>query len=235
MTAPIGTSANRFNGLRELSQVTNTYAGYLESDGGAYDIALPFQADKFEWWNYTKFATNDNNLYGVWFRDFPAGDALITNRATTTLTSTLEATNGITINNTAGGFTDTHVTVTGITTASPAVVTTGSVHGLANDDRVILSKVVGTIAPEVNFIEFVVQVLTTTTFALYDVQGVAITTVGAYTSGGQLNKTGPLLGTENLPLTYQLTLGTAVIGADSDAIYFVATQFNNYVNLGDIA
>ena len=233
MTAPIGTSENRFTGISQLSSVTNTYGAYLTSAGVAYTLVLPFQADKLEWFNYTKYGTDTNNLQGVWFRDFPAGDSLIINRATTTLTSTLEATNGVTVANTTGGFAATQVTITGITTATPAVVT-ATAHGLSNNSRIIISQVVGTMAAEINNKEYVVQVLTVNTFALYDVHGVAITTVGAYASGGQLNKTGPTLGTENIPLQYQLTLGTAVIGADGDKIQLIATQFNNYVNLGDI-
>jgi hypothetical protein len=234
MTAPIGTAANRFTGIREFSQVTNTYGGYLQSGGVAYNITLPFFPDKFEWFNYTKFATDTNNVQGVWFRDFPAGDSLIITRGTTTLTSTLEVTNGVTNASTAAGFTSEHVTITGITTATPAVVT-ASAHGLANGDRVIITKVIGTMAPEVNNQTFVVAVLSSSTFALYDVHGVPITTVGAYTSSGQITKIGPKLGIINSPQTVILTLGSAIMGADNDKIYFVATQFNNYINLGDIA
>ena len=65
MTAPIGTAANRFTGLREFGQVTNTYGGYLQSAGVAYDITLPFFPDKFEWYRYTNFGTNDINLQGI--------------------------------------------------------------------------------------------------------------------------------------------------------------------------
>lgn len=234
MTAPIGTSANIYTGLRELGQVTNTYAGYFPSDGAAYDLVLPWQADKIEWFNYTKYATNDKNLQGVWFRDFPAGDALIIARGTTTLTSTLEATNGVTNASTAGGFTNQHVTITGITTATPAVVTAAG-HGLSDNDRVVITKVVGTIGPEVNNQTFVVDVLSSSTFALYDVYGLPITTVGSYTSGGQLTKTGPELGVVDNPPSYIYTLGTAVVGDDNDKIYVVAYKFNAYFNLGDTA
>ena len=234
MTAPIGTAANRFSGIRELGQVTDTYAGYLQSGGVAYTLTLPFLPDMLQWWNQTKFATNDNNLQGVWFRDFPAGDALIIARGTTTLTSTLEATNGVTVATLAGGFTDQHVTITGITTATPGVVTAAA-HGLVDNDRIIITKVIGTIAPEVNNKEFVVDVLSSSTFALYDIYGLPITTVGAYSSSGQLTKEGPRLGVQNVPPTYRLTLGSAIMGADNDVIYFVATKFNGYVNLGDVA
>lgn len=234
MTAPLGTSTNIYTGLREIGQVTNTYAGYFQSDGAAYDLVLPWQADKIEWFNYTKFATNSNNIQGVWFRDFPAGDALIIARGTTDLTSTLETTNGITDASTDGGFTNQHVTITGATTATPCVITAAS-HGLVDGDRIVITKVVGTIGPELNNQTFVVDVLSSSTFGLYDVYGLPITTVGAYTSGGQLTKTGPELGIVDNPPSYIYTLGTGVVGADNDVIYFVAYKFNAYFNLGDTA
>lgn len=249
MTAPIGTVANRFNGLREFSQVTNSYGGYLQSAGAAYNITLPFFPDKVEWFNYTKYATNANNLQGVWYRDMPAGDALIISRGTTDLSSVLETTNGITNASTAGGFYNEHLVITGITTATPAVVTTSANHNLSNNDRVVITKVIGTMAAEINNNTYVVRVLSATTFSLYDTFGLPITTVGAYTSSGQVTKIGPALGNPSEPAvpafphdsivdyppTVILTLGTAIMGADNDIIYFTAWQFNNYVNLGDVA
>lgn len=232
MTAVLASTANLKAGLVDLGPVTNTYAGYLQSAGVAYNLVLPWQADKLEWYNYTKFGTDTNNLQGVWFRDFPSGDALIINRGTTTLTSTLEGTNGVTINNSSGGFTDEHLTITGL---SAGVVTTSAAHGLADQDRVIITKVIGTVAPEVNNKEFVVDVLTSTTFKLYDIYGNAFSQSGSYTSSGQVNKEGPRLGVVNSPITYRLTLGTAVMGNDNDVIYFVASKFNSYYNLGDVA
>ena len=235
MTAPIGTSTNIFSGTRELGQVTNTYAGYLQSAGVAYNLILPWQADKLEWYNYTKFGTNSNNLQGVWFRDMPAGDALIIARGTTDLTSTLETTNGVTISNLPGGFTDQHKTVTGITTATPGVVTVAS-HGLTTGDRVIFTKLTGNIGNELNYNTYVVDVLTANTFALYDIYGLPVPVVSTYSaSGGQITLTGPSLGVVDAPPTYRLTLGTAVMGNDNDVIYFAAYKFNAYFNLGDVA
>jgi len=239
MTAPIGTSANRFTGLREFGQVTDTYAGYLQSGGSAYSITLPFQADCFQWWRYTAYGTAGTIGNGIWFRDFPAGDELATraiadNGATGNLNLVLETTNGITVANTAGGFTTEQVTITGATTATPCVITAAS-HGLATNDRVVITKIVGTIGAELNNKTFVVVVLSSSTFSLYDTYGNAITTVGSYTSGGQLNKTGPRLGVTNAPITYKLTLGSQVMGSDNDVIYFIASKFNNYINLGDVA
>lgn len=235
MTATAGNSSNLLAGTRELSLVTNTYAGYFESDGGAYDLVLPWQADKLEIWNYTKFGTNDENLHSVWFRDMPAGDAMILARGTTTLTSTLETTNGVTINNTDAGFTDEHVTITGITTATPGVVTAAS-HGLVANDRVMITKLTGAIGDELNNRQFVVQNPTTNTFELYDPYGNPITVAATYSaSGGQINKMVQEADTQNSPAVYRLTLGTAVVGNDGDIMYFVASRFNSYYNLGDIA
>lgn len=240
MTAPIGTTTNIYSGLRELSNVTNTYAGYLQSGGVAYNITLPWQADMFEWWRYTAYGTAATIGQGVWFRDFPSGDglnmrAIVDNGVTGNLNLVLETTNGITINNSAGGFASEHKTITNITTATPAVVTTSTSHNYSDGMRVIITKVIGTMAPQINNYEYVVDVLSATTFALYDVYGVPITTVGAYTSSGQSTLEGPDLEIENDPPVFRLTLGSSVMGADNDVIYFRATQFNAYFNLGDVA
>ncbi len=246
MSAPLQNPQNIYTGIRENSQVTNSYGGYLTSAGAAYNIVLPFLPDKFEWYNYTKFATNTNNISGVWFRDMPSDAALITVRGTTTLTSDQETANGVINASTFGGFANQHLVITGITTATPGVVTTSTNHNLSNYDRVVITQVIGTMAPTVNNTTFVVQVLSATTFALYDVYGFPIALIGAYTSGGQVTKIAPLLGQvgapsvypapqnaiQNYPPQYILTLGTAVMGASGDVIYFDAFKFNNYVNLG---
>ena len=380
MTAQIGTAANIYTGLREFSQVTNTYGGYFTSGGVAYNLQTPWQADKLELYNYTSGA---NPI--VWFRDEAAGTAMgggigsssaygyvyaltpqsvaayttlgtgevifdhqgpangvvwvsgtditVTNAGTyevtfqvsgsepnqfaifvndvpqqstvggsgagtqqnsitsiltipaggvinlvnyvtagaVTLASTVGGTqpnvtasvalrsvgsvsgsritsNGITIDNLAGGFTDEHLVISGITTATPGVVTTTTNHNLSNQDRGVITKVIGTMASVINNKTFVVQVLSPTTFALYDTFGFPITLLGTYVSSGQVTKIGPLLGDVTRPVSpasphdaivdypplFFLTLGTSVIGADGDQIFFQATKFNRYVNLQDI-
>lgn len=234
MTAPTYNSNLLYAGLVQESNVTNTFGGYLQSGGVAYNLVTPWQADKLEWYNYTKFGTNTNNVQGIWFRDMPAGDGLIVTRGTTTLTSTLETTNGVTINNTPSQFANEHLVVQTISTATPAVVTTTAAHGLADGDRVVLTKIAGAVGFILNNYTYVVKVLSSTTFALYDTYGIPIANIGAYTSGGQVTKTGPDLGVVNSQPVYALTLGTAVMGADGDVIYFQATKFNSYFNFGDV-
>ena len=65
MTADLGSSLNLTTGTREFGMVTNTYAGYFESAGVAYNLVLPWQADKLEIWNYTQYGTNAKNLSAV--------------------------------------------------------------------------------------------------------------------------------------------------------------------------
>jgi hypothetical protein len=249
MTAPIGNTSNRFTGQREQSQVTNSYGGYLQSGGVAYTLTLPFVPDKFEWINFTKYGTDTNNIQGVWYRDMPSAYALIITRGTTTLTSTQQTSQGVSNTTTTGGFYNEHLVMSGLTTATPGVVTTTTNHYLSDYDRVVITKVIGTAASEVNNKTFVVRVLSATTFALYDTFGLPITIVGAYSSSGQVTKSSPRLGDPNQPVspafphwavndqppTAQLLLGTAIMGADNDIIYFTAWQFNDYVNRGDVA
>jgi len=225
MTATVYNSNLLYAGTREFSQVTNTFGGYLQSAGAAYNLVLPWQADKLEWYNYTKFGTDTNNLQGVWFRNFPSGNGLIINRGTTTLTSTLEATNGVTINNTPSGFVAEQQAITGVSTTAagiPCIITVPSTAGwVSGSTRIIITQLNGA-----------VNVLSSTTASLYDVYGVPVNNLGTYTSGGQATLEGPSLGIVNSQPVYALTLGTAVMGNNNDIIYFVASKFNSYFNIG---
>jgi hypothetical protein len=79
-------------------------------------------------------------------------------------------------------------TVTGISKALPATVTTSGAHGLVAGDEVFISGVVG--MTEINNRSFQVGSVTTTTFTLWDgAQGLDTNTYSTYTSGGKLDKT----------------------------------------------
>jgi hypothetical protein len=100
-----------------------------------------------------------------------------------------------------GGTYDNPLTITGITNASPAVVTSAA-HGLSNGNSVRIVGVDGlyitttdvngnqTQTNLVNETTFVVAGVTTNTFQLHDFSGNAINSTGysAYTSGGQVRK-----------------------------------------------
>ena len=86
-----------------------------------------------------------------------------------------------------GQITEGNKTITGITAANPAVVTSSS-HGYSNGDFVIITGVVG--MTEVNGKTFKVADKTTNTIELQDVDGNDINSSGytAYSSGGVANK-----------------------------------------------
>lgn len=240
MSIPLFDPNNVTAGIVQFGNVTNTYGGFLQSGGVAYDIQLPFEPDMFQWWRYTGYATAGTIGQGTWFRGFPAGDGLnlrsiVDNGSTGNASLQLDTSNSVTVANLEGGFTDQHLTISGVSTAAVAVVTTGT-HGLASGARVVITKLAGNMGQLLNNKTYVVDVLSSTTFALYDIYGNGISTAGyTYTGGGQATKTGPELNVVDEPTLYYLTLGTTVMGADNDVIYFLATKFNRYVNYGDVA
>lgn len=83
---------------------------------------------------------------------------------------------------------DNPFTITGITKASPGVVTTSSAHGFSNGDPIDLREVVG--MTEVNYQRYYAANVTSTTFELTDQYGNDIDTSGftTYVSGGEARK-----------------------------------------------
>jgi hypothetical protein len=217
-----------------------SYAGHFIGTGSAVNLTVPFEADMIRIYNYTKYGTNSEDLQGIWFKDMPAGDALVIARGTTDLTSTLETTNGVTDASVAAAVTDRHVAISGATAASPVVITTSAVHGLTTGDRVSINKVLGMVelnAPSRN--PYKVTVLSTTTFSLQDISGNDIdgSSFTAYSSGGQVTKITNVDANayEYEAAQYIYTLGTALAGNNSDVMYFEVVKFGQYVNLGDAA
>lgn len=100
-----------------------------------------------------------------------------------------------------GGTYDTYKTVTGITSASPAVVTANA-HGFSNGDKVRFRKVIGldktttdingntTVVNGVNYQNFLIKNVAANTFELtdYDGNNINLSAYAAYTSGGEVRK-----------------------------------------------
>ena len=191
--------------------------------------------------NYTQYGTTAKLIDHWWMKGMPAGDSMTVqsvtdNGSTANVTGVLEGTNGFTWAGVDAAFTDQHRTLSGATVASPVVCTTTAVHGLTDGDRVFITDVVG--MTSLNNKAFVVDVLSTTTFGLYDVYGDAIDGTGysAWSSGGTVTMKYEATATENVADTYVLTLGSGVIGANSDVLYIAAFKApGSVINLGDIA
>lgn len=225
--------------------VSNTAFFKITSAGAAYTLTMPFDPDQIEWWNYTKFGTNTNNLSGVWVRGMPAGDDLIVTRGTTTLTSTLETTNGVTILPDGSGFADQHKTPTAITAATQCTVTINA-HGWTNGQWVRASNFVtsptadATGMQQLNYRQFVIGNVTANTFVLYDPQTNIAVDSSAYTAFvnngfAKFTRIGQELNTQNPSPVFRATLGTAIMGAASDVIYVKASQGNQYTDLGQVS
>ncbi len=224
---------------------TNVALFSLQSGGAAYDITIPFEADTIEWWNFTKYGTDANNLQGIWFNGFPAGDALIVSRGTTDLSSVKETTNGVTELGDGSGFADNHRTPTVITADATATVTSNG-HGLVNGQFVRATNFRATPVADatgmyaLNNQLFQVGNATTNTFQLlvpYTNVPIDLTGQTAFVSNGiaQFTLVGQSLNTENPAPVYQYTLGTAIMGADNDVIYIRAMKANQVTALGDVA
>lgn len=228
---------------------TLSYAGQFQSDGGAIDLTVPFQPDALMLYNYTAYGTAGDNVENIWFRGFPAADALVKtvivdDGTGTVKSSDLVTSNGVTENNTAAGVTSSKFAISGATAADPVVVTTAA-HGVTVGEqvRVSITGVVG--MTELNDIgrnPFLATALTSTTLSLQDLDGNDIdgSAFTSYTSGGTLNILTHLTGASKGPVlyaddVYKLTLGTSVVNDDDDIIYFVAWKFGQFVDLGDQA
>ena len=85
---------------------TMSFAGHFEATGSSINLTLPWDPDSLEMWNYTKYGTAAQASKVIWFKDMPAGDALLEkviadNGSTGNTNHNLETSNGITENDTA--------------------------------------------------------------------------------------------------------------------------------------
>jgi len=170
------------------------------------------------------------------------GNAMITSRGTTTLSSVLELVNGVTKLGDGSGFAATGFTPTAISKASPAVVTKNA-HGLVNGQLVrgtnFRASPVASATGMYGLNNQVFQVgsVTANTFALfYPNSAIPVDTSAEVTfvNNGiaKFNLVGQELNTQNPAPVYRYTLGTAVMGNPNDVIYIRAMRANQVIALG---
>lgn len=156
-----------------MTEYSRMAKGKFTSTGAAQVINLPFQPDYIEFINYTASASGADN--GVpkafWDANMGQGVAVIERFAAANqlTTDTVDA-NGITTF-AAGQLLQfgTTLTVSSVTKAAAAVVTTGSNHGYASGDVVILEGLFETSTtgmPQINGVPFTVTVTGATTFTI---------------------------------------------------------------------
>ncbi len=218
----------------------------MESDGSAHTITnIGFRPDYIVVYNHTKWGTVSELIKSEWFRDMPAGDALQWNRivdngSASEHNTVLEQTNGITLTTNAAGVDVSYSAIgaiTGATAANPVVITDAA-HGLSDGDTVRLTQLGGMI--ELNNRRFRVNNAATNTFELQDAEtrtDIDGSNFTAYTSGGQWNKLNRVDANRDVfdAETFDVILGSAIIGSDSDELFIVMCKFGTVTDLGDVA
>ena len=202
----------------------------LTSGGSAYTLELGFVPETVEVWNYTKWANDGSTAKSYWHRGMTAGYALNELCEDTSTNHTASTSNGFTVLKTMS-LTAAPQALTGITAANPPVVTVAATATYSNNDVIRMHGVLG--KTEVNAVDYRITVINSTTFSLQDMAGNDIVGAGytAYTSGGyvvnnsiEVNDAG----------SFRITLGTDVVGSNSDVLYVSATQADTFTALGDI-
>jgi len=129
-------------------------------------ILLPYKPISFEWWNKTAMTSQTTNdvISGIAFSSDPNGYAYPTYIATTARTTSVTITSGGISFVAAGTPTYGAVhTITGITAATPAVVTSAS-HGLQTGDVVLIYGTTGML--QIAGLQFSVTRIDANTFSI---------------------------------------------------------------------
>lgn len=129
-----------------MTEYSKIAEGQFTSTGVAEFIELPFLPNSFEMWNITAFGTPTQNeiVRAFGWRTATAGTASVEYfNATPVLTTTNLASGGFSFIQAGTYQYGPTLTITGITQANPAVVTTSAPHGLATGDAVLIYGTTG--------------------------------------------------------------------------------------------
>lgn len=160
--------------MTEYSRMAKGHFTVTGTPSNAQIINLPFKPDAVQFWNYTvanSAATSQNIASGYWDADMGQGFSIVQGyNATPALIYDTVTSGGISTFS-AGQMLQfgPTLTVTVITTADPAVVTTSAAHNLKSGDVVIfegLFETTTTGMPQINGIPFTVTVTGATTFTI---------------------------------------------------------------------
>lgn len=233
---------------------TMTEAYKFVSAGAAHTFAFNFQPDKVVFTNLTAYAGAAGTVgefpVVTWYRDQTtaahAYQQVVVDTAAGASYNFLEAAaNGFTVADTAGGAASYQKLITAITQADPCVVTSAT-HGFVTGQQVIITDL-GSDMPvargmgELNNKRFSITRINANTFSLQDpITGLDIdsTAYTAYVTGGRVTLISRevVYGTEFVydPITYQLTAGTSVMGANLDVFHVEVFKYGYVEDLGSL-
>ncbi len=214
-----------------MAEYSRLAKGTFVSTGAAQIINLPFQPDFVRMWNYTSTVTSQDIISAVWDVNMGQGFALqMGYNATPALIQDRVVANGI--SSFAAGqllqFGPT-LAISGITKASPAVVTTTTNHNLASGDVVVfqgLFQSSTTGMPQINGIPFTVTVTGATTFTIpWNTNQSNYTALSGSPAGATVKKVlYPYLYFPGTTFISAITLGTTTTIDTTDAHNFVVGQ-----------
>lgn len=207
----------------------------IQSAGAAYTLDIGFEPDTIEVWNSTKWATDGTKCKFYWHKGMTAGYALSEVADDTSINRAIETTNGFTVLETTS-IDSGRGTISGISAASPAVITIGSTSGWTTGDHVRIRDVVGSTSALGSLLNdnlYKITVINSTTFSIATLDGASVSTVGlTYSSGGYAYNVTKTVTNEG---SYRVTLGSTVVGANDDILFVSATQASSYKDVGDVA
>jgi hypothetical protein len=200
-----------------MAEYSRLAKGKFTSTGAAQIINLPFKPDYVEFWNYTAAKTPANHgiPYAAWDANMGQGYALVDIfNATPVLTTGAVESNGISTF-AAGQLLQYGPTlsISGITKADPAVVTTTANHNLASGDVVVfqgLYQSSTTGMQQIQGVPFTVTVTGATTFTIpWNTNQSAYTALSGSPSGATVKKVlYPYLYFPGETVISKITLGT---------------------------
>jgi len=156
-----------------MAEYSRIAKGNFVSTGAAKAVYLPFQPNLIKLTNYTAAATPAQNgvPYANWDVSMGQGFAVMSAfDATPALITDIVSANGFSTFSAGLAFQfGARIQISGITKAAAAVVTTGSAHGYATGDIVLLEGLyqsATTGMPQISLMPFVITVTSTTAFSI---------------------------------------------------------------------
>lgn len=216
-----------------MAEYSRIAKGTFTSTGAAKYINLPFVPDAIEMWNYSSSATPAQNgvPYAYWDASMGQGYGIINAfNATPVLTTDVITSNGFSTF-AAGQLLQygAQIQISGITKASPAVVTTGSAHGYASGDVVIFQGLVQSATTgmqQIAGIPFTITVTGATTFTIpWNTNQSNYTAISGSPSGAYVKKVlYPFLYEPGVSYVSAVTTGTTTTIDTSSAHNLVVGQ-----------
>ena len=216
-----------------MAEYSRIATGSFTSTGAAKSIYLPFAPTSVKMWNYTSMATptQDEVPMAYWNSGMGQGFAVI---------QAFNATPVLTTDNMIAGGISTFSAglslqfgaaqqISGITKASPAVVTTASAHGYSTGDVVVfqgLYQSTTTGMPQICGMPFTITVTNTTTFTvIWNTNQSGYTALSASPSGAVVKKVlYPFLYQPGTSVISAITLGTTTTVTTTAAHNLVVGQ-----------